>query len=160
VAQPAHLWKRDDLSKQGKANHVLSEKMTNEMLTPVLGEAGLGFFLEKKNPGQFDHNGADEGFQAILTMNAETGKGVVIMANSDFGIAIGDALVRSIANEYGWSTRFEEEYWLPLIYKARGTQAALQRYAELKTNPNFKVDERTLNNLGYTLLYSGLCPGI
>ena len=59
------------LSKQGKANHVLSEKMTNEMLTPVLDEAGLGFFLEKKNPGQFGHNGADEGFQAILTMNAE-----------------------------------------------------------------------------------------
>lgn len=143
------------LSKQGKANHVLSEKMTNEMLTPVLGEAGLGFFLEKKSPGQFDHNGADEGFQAILTMNAETGKGVVIMANSDFGIAIGDALVRSIANEYGWSTRFEEGYWLLLIYKARGTQAAFQRYAELKKNPNFKVDESTLNNLGYTLLYSG-----
>ena len=143
------------LSKQGKANHALSKKMTNEMLTPVLGEAGLGFFLEKKNPGQFDHNGADEGFQAILTMNTETGKGVVIMANSDFGIAIGDALVRSIANEYGWGTRFEEGYWLPLIYKARGTQAALQRYVELKKNPNFKVDESTLNNLGYTLLYSG-----
>lgn len=71
------------LSKQGKANHVLSEKMTNEMLTPVMDDAGLGFFLEKENPGQFGHNGADEGFQAMLEMNAQTGKGLAIMANSD-----------------------------------------------------------------------------
>ena len=48
------------LSKQGKANHVLSEKMTNEMLTPVMDGAGLGFFLDKENPGQFGHNGADD----------------------------------------------------------------------------------------------------
>ena len=59
------------LSKQGKSNRVLSQKMTSEMLTPVLEEAGLGFFLDKDNAGQFGHNGADEGFQAILTMNAE-----------------------------------------------------------------------------------------
>ena len=39
------------LSKQGKANHILSQEMTNEMLTPVLDEAGLGFFMEKDNPG-------------------------------------------------------------------------------------------------------------
>lgn len=67
------------LSKRGKANHVLSEKTTNEMLTPVMDEAGLGFFLDKRNPGQFGHGGADEGFQALLTMNANSGKGVAIM---------------------------------------------------------------------------------
>jgi CubicO group peptidase (beta-lactamase class C family) len=76
------------LSKNGKSNRVLSTQMTREMLTPVLDEAGLGFFLDKDNSGQFGHGGADEGFQAILTMKAESGKGVAIMANSDNGIAV------------------------------------------------------------------------
>jgi len=43
--------------------------------------------------------------------------------------------------------------------KRKGTQAALQRYAELKKSPvaEYKVEERTLNSLGYTLLF--LRPG-
>jgi CubicO group peptidase (beta-lactamase class C family) len=148
------------LSKHGKANRVLSEKMTNEMLTPVLEEAGLGLFMDKNNPGQFGHNGADEGFQAILTMNAESGKGVAIMANSDNGIAVGDILLRSVAKEYGWNYKSAGQGAFPmlvLIAKAKGTQAALQRYAELKKSPvaDYKVEERTLNSLGYTLLFSG-----
>ena len=91
------------LSKHGKSNRVLSEAMTRQMLTPVMDDAGLGFFMEKDNPGQFGHNGADEGFQALLTMNAESGKGVAIMANSDNGIAVGDFLFGSVAKEYGWN---------------------------------------------------------
>jgi hypothetical protein len=69
------------LSKHGKSKRLLTEKTTNEMLTPVISEAPLGFFVEKQNPGQFGHNGADEGFQALLTMNAESGKGLAIMVN-------------------------------------------------------------------------------
>lgn len=48
-----------------------------------------------------------------------------------------------------------------LIAKVKGVQAALQRYTELKQSPapeqktGQKIDERTLNNLGYALLYSG-----
>jgi CubicO group peptidase (beta-lactamase class C family) len=148
------------LSKHGKSNRVLSEKMTNEMLTPVLEEAGLGFFMDKNNPGQFGHNGADEGFQAILTMNAESGKGLAIMANSDNGIAVGDILLRGVAKEYGWNYKPAGQGAFPmlvLIAKAKGTQAALQRYAELKKSPSaeYKVEERTLNGLGYVLLSSG-----
>jgi|SRR5271166_2745521 len=91
------------LSKHGKANHVLSEKMTDTMLTPVKDQAGLGFFIEKDDPDQFGHNGADEGFQAILTMNAGTGKGLAIMANSDRGIAAAQFVVQAVAQEYKWT---------------------------------------------------------
>ena len=62
------------LSKQGKSNHILSEKMTREMLTPVMNDVGLGFFMEKENPGQFGHDGADEGFQALLTHECGDGE--------------------------------------------------------------------------------------
>jgi CubicO group peptidase (beta-lactamase class C family) len=151
------------LSKHGKANHVLSEKMTNEMLKPVLEAAGLGLFTDKENPGQFGHNGADEGFQAILTMNAESGKGVAIMANSDNGIAVGDILLRSVAKEYGWNYKFSDQpgmeaaHMLVLVAKVKNAQAALQRYAELKKTPSaeYAIAEQTLNTVGYVLLYSG-----
>jgi len=114
----------------------------------------------KNNPGQFGHNGADEGFQAILTMNAESGKGVAIMANSDNGIAVGDILLRRVAKEYGWNYKSGGQGAFPMlviIAKAKGTQAALLRYAELKKSPSaeYKVEERTLNSLGYMLLFSG-----
>ena len=148
------------LSKHGKSNRVLSQEMTRQMLTHVLGGAGLGFFLDMDNPGQFGHNGADEGFQALLTMNAESGKGVAIMANSDNGIAVGDFLLRSVAKEYRWNYKSQELgafQALVLIAKVKGTPAALQRYTELKNSGSFKtkVEEGTLNGLGYTLLRSG-----
>src|SRR5260370_3711315 len=147
------------LSKRGKSNRVLAEKMTDEMLTRVWEEAGVGLFMDRNNPGQFGHNGADEGFQAILTMNAESGKGVAIMANSDNGIAVGDFLLRSVAKEYGWNYKSAGQGAFPmlvLIAKTKGAQAALQRYAELKKSPpaDYKVEDRPLNALGFTVLSS------
>ena len=138
------------LSKNGKSNRVLSQAMTRQMLTPVLDEAGLGFFLDKNNPGQFGHNGADEGFQALLTMNSDSGKGVAIMANSDNGIAVGDLLMKSVAKEYVWNYKSPGSgafTMLVLIAKLKGTEAALQRYGELKKtgSADYPVEERTLN---------------
>jgi len=151
------------LSKQGKANHVLSEKMTDEMLTPVMDEAGLGFFLDKGNPGQFGHDGADEGFQALLTMNANTGKGVAIMANSDRGIVAAQFVVDTIAKEYGWNYNTGPETYLRLILlaKVHGPTAAIQHYADLKRSGKEKeeITEQTLNGLGYTLLQDGDLSG-
>jgi CubicO group peptidase (beta-lactamase class C family) len=147
------------LSKQSKANHVLSEKMVATMLTPVKDQAGLGFFIEKDDPDQFGHNGADEGFQAILTMNSKTGKGVAVMANSDRGIAAAQFLVHAVAKEYGWTFQppLDPSFTLLLVAKLRGTPAVLDCYSTwkrttLKENP---VDEGTLNELGYLLLQDG-----
>ena len=147
------------LSKQGKANHVLSEKMTKEMLTPVMDEAGLGFFLDQRNPGQFGHNGADDGFQALLTMNADTGKGLAIMVNSDLGIAAAEFVLRSVAREYGWNYHSGPLTFSKLLVlaRAKGAPATLQYYGELKKSgdKDSDISEGTLNGLGYMLLNSG-----
>lgn len=145
------------LSKNGKSNRILSQKMTNEMLTPVLEESGLGFFMDKQNPGQFGHNGADEGFQALLTMNAETGRGVVIMADSDHGISVGDLLLRSVARECGWNYKASDDVssQLFLLALVNGSPAGLQRYGELKKANSPDLNEGTLNGLGYMLLSFG-----
>jgi tetratricopeptide (TPR) repeat protein len=48
------------LSKQGKANHILSEAMTRQMLTPQSEQVGLGPFLKQGgNPEAFGHDGDD-----------------------------------------------------------------------------------------------------
>ena len=146
-------------SRQGKANHILSQKMTQEMLTPVMNDVGLGFFLDKNNPGQFGHDGADEGFQALLTMNAETGNGVAIMADSDNGISVANQVLRRVAQEYAWTNykpqRDDPSNGLYLLAKLKGVTAALERYDELRKKPH-GVDEFTLNALGYHFLYGGM----
>ena len=145
-------------SRHGKSNRVLSQRMTEEMLTPVMDGAGLGFFVEKENPGQFGHNGADEGFQALLTMNSETGKGVAIMADSDNGITVANYILRRVAQEYAWNYKFEGPLpTIGILARARGVQAALDRYAELRESGELQGEqaEQSLNQLGYSLLYSG-----
>jgi CubicO group peptidase (beta-lactamase class C family) len=149
------------LSKQGKSNRVLSQAMTREMLKPQIENVGLGFFLgDAKSPDQFGHNGADEGFQAILLMYADSGQGAVVMANSDNGIAVGDELVASIAREYGWKFTPPQRGTgnvLLLVANAAGTQAALEKYTELKktiSDPK-ELNEGTLNRFGYLLMQSG-----
>jgi CubicO group peptidase (beta-lactamase class C family) len=91
------------LSRRGKANHVLSQEMTRQMLTPQIAHRGLGFDVGKYDTlEEFGHAGDDAGFNAILIMFADSGKGVAIMTNSDNGSMVYQQLVRSVAREYGW----------------------------------------------------------
>jgi CubicO group peptidase (beta-lactamase class C family) len=148
------------LSKHGNSNRVLSQEMTRQMLTPVIEDSGLGFFLEKHDPGQFGHLGADEGFQALLTMNADSGQGVALMANSDNGIAAAELIVAAIGRENGWQSTSRESMafgTLLLIARLSGADAALRRYDEFKKSksPQYRVDEGTLDRVGRGLLIPG-----
>lgn len=100
------------LSKQGKANHILSQKMTREMLTPQTnaeggGQVGLAFFVGGGSPDEFGHNGADEGFQADLDMFADSGQGVAIMGNSDAFFRVSRYVQEAVAKAYGWKYKDE-----------------------------------------------------
>ena len=153
------------LSKQGKSNKVLTQKTTEEMLTPTKtadgkeGGFGIGFGVEAKRPGEFGHNGSDEGFQALLVMNADTGQGAAIMANSDNGILVANELLRSISKEYGWKyaqKRGQFEEFL-LTAKLGGVDDVLRKYDELKSSGDAKQrpPEFVLNALGYEFLQNG-----
>jgi CubicO group peptidase (beta-lactamase class C family) len=90
-------------SREGRANRVLSREMTNQMLTRQIDGAGLGLMLGGTDEApRFSHGGADEGFQAMLLATLNSGKGAVIMANSDNGISLAQEILLSIAAEYGW----------------------------------------------------------
>jgi tetratricopeptide (TPR) repeat protein len=79
------------------------------MLTPVAptddpdGKVALGVFVSRHEGAMyFGHDGADEGFQAMLLASAEKGYGVAMMANSDEGIPLMREVLDAVATEYGW----------------------------------------------------------
>ena len=112
------------LSLQGKSNKVLSQAMTEKMLTPFIEDfVALGFFIDKKGKAiYFQHGGADEGFRAQLMAHKTKGYGAVVMVNSDNGEIMAEIL-RSIAKEYQW------EDYLPKPYQiARLNPAVLDNY--------------------------------
>jgi CubicO group peptidase (beta-lactamase class C family) len=148
-------------SKAGQSNRVLARDTVRLMLTPQAGEVGLGFFLDSSGKtDRFGHGGADEGFQAMLTAFAATGRGAVVMVNSDTGIAATRPLLDAISREYGWPGHTP---WVPgvqdtvwLVAKARGIDAGLAEYRRLRgSRPATDFDPSQLNTLGYQALAEG-----
>src|SRR5262245_45183275 len=127
------------LSRQAKSNKVLTQKTVQEMLTPqpAAEGTGIGFAVPKARPGEFGHNGADEGFQALLVMNWETGQGIALMANSDNGIAVAQEVLRTVAREYAWKyapgPRPADEQ-LVLLAELKGADAVLDEFDRLKNS--------------------------
>ena len=147
-------------SKQGKSNKVLAQKTVQEMLTPQSKDFGIGFAVSRERPGEFGHDGADEGFQAVLVMNSDTGQGIAMMANSDYGILVAEEYMRSVAKEYNWKYKPDARpafVQLGMLAKLKGLDAMLAKYDELKNSddPKARPDERVLNGIGYDYLRAG-----
>jgi hypothetical protein len=90
-------------SLQGKSNKVLSQKMTELMLTPYKNKTfALGVFIDTIG-GQiyFSHGGQDEGFIGRYFGSADGGNGVVVMTNTD-DIPIVNEVINSVAIVYNW----------------------------------------------------------
>lgn len=82
---------------------VLSAEMTEKMLSKHLGDWGLGPALSGEGDSlRFNHGGANEGYRCQMTGFAHRGQGVVLMSNSDNGIALIDEILRAISEVYGW----------------------------------------------------------
>jgi CubicO group peptidase (beta-lactamase class C family) len=140
---------------------LLSEGTARQMLTPVNGDSGLGFFFpEKDNPRAFDHGGVNQGFQARLVAFADTGQGAVLMTNSDNGIQLINIVLANIGREYGWKIAPPKpaiaEVMLALVL-LRDAETAIAIYNDLKQNQPeaYNFDEYQLNNVGYALMRRG-----
>jgi tetratricopeptide (TPR) repeat protein len=91
-------------SLRGDPNSILSRDTVELMVTPVRNNYGLGLGIEKHGDRlYFGHNGADEGFQALLLASRDGCCGAAIMVNSDNGIALAMEILRGVAREYGWA---------------------------------------------------------
>lgn len=87
----------------GQSRVIVSPESARVMLTPQLGNQGLGFeiFDEGENL-YFLQRGSTEGYECCLVAYPSRGQGVVIMANSDNGEYLIDEILRSISDAYQW----------------------------------------------------------
>jgi CubicO group peptidase (beta-lactamase class C family) len=86
----------------GRKNPVLSQSMTDQMLTPGLGDYGLSLGVKGSPPNRrFGHAGVNDGFVNLMTA-FENGDGAVIMTNGARGFLLANEIMRGIATEYQW----------------------------------------------------------
>jgi CubicO group peptidase (beta-lactamase class C family) len=90
------------LSLKGKSNKVLSQETTQKMLTPKIGNASLGFFVDSIGAEKyFSHSGGRRGFTSLFYGSFESGKGVVVFVNQS-NATIQNEIAKSVAMAYGW----------------------------------------------------------
>lgn len=86
----------------GRNTSVLSQATTRQMLTPGLGNYGLGFIVRGSPPNRrFLHDGSNAGFMSSLVA-FENGDGAVVMTNGARGWQLAGEIMCSIAIEYDW----------------------------------------------------------
>jgi CubicO group peptidase (beta-lactamase class C family) len=155
------------LSREGKANHILSQAMTREMLTPQCHDApgdqggvGLGFGVGYRgHPGQYRHTGGNDGFESLLFMDADSAWGIALMGNSDSFHSIYPHIAETIAKAKGWEYPAQKASLserLALIGARVGVRSALEDFNRAcAADPKECKGSETLNNFGYQLLARG-----
>ena len=87
----------------GQSAKLVSKATLSEMFTVQKEPFGIGYVIGGQGADlSFEHNGADEGFQAVFVAFAERGQGFIAMANSDNGSQLMDEVQAAVAEEYGW----------------------------------------------------------
>jgi CubicO group peptidase (beta-lactamase class C family) len=90
-----------DLAGQG--NRVVSAATVRTMLTPGLGNWGLGLAVGGSTSRKFfTHGGADAGYQCVLAAYDDGRDGAVIMTDSDAGGFLAGEILRTLAYTYHW----------------------------------------------------------
>jgi CubicO group peptidase (beta-lactamase class C family) len=123
-------------SLDGKANHVLNQDMTRQMLTPGMGSWGLGVQIGgAESMRYFSHGGANEGYRNMFSAYEKGGDGAVVMTSGDNGGQLADEVMHSIAAEYGWPD------WKPDIRAVVTVdEKTLQQYTgTYQLNPGFDL---------------------
>ncbi|MGD0648777.1 MAG: serine hydrolase [Acidobacteriaceae bacterium] len=120
----------------GEANHVLSKEMTAQMLTPGMGDWGLGVEIggSKADP-YFTHGGVDEGFESYFAAYEKGGEGAVVMTNAQGGEELAQEVMRSIAAEYGWAD-FKPKVVMPV---AMDPKIVAEYVGTYEVGPNFDI---------------------
>jgi CubicO group peptidase (beta-lactamase class C family) len=90
-------------SYAGRPGSLLEAETARDMMASRKGSYGLGFAVASES-GEvvFSHSGGNAGYRNQLIAYARTGKGAVIMTNSDAGREVYHEIVRAIAAAYAW----------------------------------------------------------
>jgi CubicO group peptidase (beta-lactamase class C family) len=90
-------------SYRGEPDGLLEPSSARTMLTKVPGGSGQGFGLSGEGEAfRYRHSGGNAGFTCYAVAFAGSGRGVVLMTNSDMGSQLMHEVARAISREYGW----------------------------------------------------------
>ena len=102
-------------SYAGSSNQILSQAMTEQMLTPQMDSHGLGPGIGGSGDSiYFSHGGANEGFRCGLLAFTKLGQGLAVMTNGERGGELINEIRRSFAAQYGWPFQPEVKVIVPL----------------------------------------------
>jgi CubicO group peptidase (beta-lactamase class C family) len=97
----------------GEPSPLMSQASAKTMLTPGLGDWGIGIqIMGAGDDMRFTHGGDDWGFKANLVAWPKGERAIVGMANGDGGMQVVMELMQAVAREYGWAG------WSPKIVDA------------------------------------------
>ena len=123
-------------SLAGKANHVLSQSMTQQMLRQGKGGWGLGLQLGgSATDPWFSHGGVNEGYESLFVGYNRTGDGAAVMTNTQGGSRLVAEIMSAIAVAYNWPD------WQPATRaEVKVDPAVLGRYVgTYQLAPDFSV---------------------
>jgi CubicO group peptidase (beta-lactamase class C family) len=125
-------------ARAGRSTALLSQNMTQQMLTKQKDQVGLGPFVGGSGRDfHFGHGGANEGFHSELVMYPESGKGAAVMTNGDGGPMLIREVLRSLAAEYGWPDYGAEQ--VPAVTLDTKTVAGLVGTYQLEVGPGIRA---------------------
>ncbi len=90
-------------SYRGEKGGLVKHETAKKMLTKIPGTGGMGFGLRGEGDTfRFQHSGRNKGFTCYAVSFANTGRGVVIMTNSDEGFPFMQEMSKTISREFNW----------------------------------------------------------
>jgi hypothetical protein len=116
---------------------------------------GLGWHISKGAEGDIIwHNGGTGGYRTFAGFVKETGKGVVVLTNSDKGA---DDLGFHLLNSADKLIEVKKSALVEIrkTLDAQGAEAAWKAYENIKKDLSYTLEEEEFNNLGYTYLQGG-----
>ncbi|MBR9855735.1 MAG: beta-lactamase family protein [Algicola sp.] len=97
-------------SYRGEDNRLLSQESAKTMMTRVPNAGGIGIGIDGEGAAfRFRHTGGNAGFVCYAVSFANTGRGAVIMTNSDNGFPLIHEIIRAISKEYNWPAMWMRE---------------------------------------------------
>lgn len=100
----------------------LTRATATAMITPPLADTLYGLGIGVIGSGdrlQLAHSGSNEGFRCSFVFYPRTGRGAIVMTNSDNGGTLIPEILRAIAREYDWPDyRMVEKTAVPLTESA------------------------------------------
>lgn len=139
------------LSPNSAPDRLLQPATALAMITPPLAgsDYALGLGVSGTDAAlQLAHSGSNEGFRCSFVFYPRTGRGAIVMTNSDTGGALISEILRAIAQEYDWPDyRVVEKTPVPMT--AAAFSAFSGRYErEDKPVAVFRLDDRFYIRLG------------